>query len=108
LGEGGYGSVCITMRNLIVALAVMAAVLIAAPGAAPPPAPAGTVLDETITPGRNHDKTEFRLWLPHDLGDLKAKTFQAVGEDKVWNYPTAWLPTARVAERWQWLVPEKP
>lgn len=42
------------------------------------------------------------------LGDIKAKTFQAVGEDKVPNYPTAWLPTARVAERWQWLVTEKP
>ena len=42
------------------------------------------------------------------LGDLKAKTFHALGEDKVPPYPTAWLPTARVAERWQWLVTEKP
>ena len=42
------------------------------------------------------------------LGDIKARTFQALGEDKVPNYPTAWLPTARVAERWQWLVTEKP
>jgi poly(3-hydroxybutyrate) depolymerase len=42
------------------------------------------------------------------LGDLKAGTFQPLGEDKVPNYPTAWLPTARVAERWQWLVTEKP
>ena len=42
------------------------------------------------------------------IGDLKAKTFQALGEEKVPNYPTAWLPTARVAERWQWLVTEKP
>ena len=42
------------------------------------------------------------------LGDLKAKTFQALGEDKVPAYPTAWLPTARVAERWQWLVTERP
>ena len=42
------------------------------------------------------------------IGDLKAKTFQPLGEDKVPNYPTAWLPTARVAERWQWLVTEKP
>ena len=42
------------------------------------------------------------------IGDLKAKTFQALGEDKVPNYPTAWLPTSRVAERWQWLVTEKP
>ena len=42
------------------------------------------------------------------LGDLKTKTFQPLGEDNVPNYPTAWLPTARVAERWQWLVTEKP
>ena len=42
------------------------------------------------------------------IGDLKAKTFQLLGEDKVPNYPTAWLPTLRVAERWQWLVTEKP
>jgi poly(3-hydroxybutyrate) depolymerase len=42
------------------------------------------------------------------LGDIKAKTFQALGEDRVPNYPTAWLPTARVAERWEWLVTEKP
>lgn len=42
------------------------------------------------------------------LGDIKARTFQPLGEDKVPNYPTAWLPTARVAERWQWLVTEKP
>jgi poly(3-hydroxybutyrate) depolymerase len=42
------------------------------------------------------------------LGDIKAKTFQPLGEDKVPNHPTAWLPTARVAERWQWLVTEKP
>src|SRR3954469_16442105 len=42
------------------------------------------------------------------IGDIKAKTYQALGEDTVPNYPTAWLPTARVAERWQWLVTEKP
>jgi poly(3-hydroxybutyrate) depolymerase len=42
------------------------------------------------------------------LGDIKAKTFQPIGEPPVPSYPTAWLPTARVAERWQWLVTEKP
>ena len=42
------------------------------------------------------------------LGDIKARTFQQIGEAPVPNYPTAWLPTARVAERWQWLVTEKP
>jgi poly(3-hydroxybutyrate) depolymerase len=42
------------------------------------------------------------------LGDIKARTFQPVGESAVPNHPTAWLPTSRVAERWQWLVTEKP
>lgn len=42
------------------------------------------------------------------LGDLKAKTFQPVGDSPVPNYPTAWLPTARVARAWQALVTETP
>jgi poly(3-hydroxybutyrate) depolymerase len=42
------------------------------------------------------------------LGDIKARSYEPVGEAPVRNYPTAWLPTARVAERWQWLVTEKP
>jgi poly(3-hydroxybutyrate) depolymerase len=42
------------------------------------------------------------------LGDIKAKTFEPIGEAPAPNHPTAWLPTARVAERWQWLVTEKP
>jgi hypothetical protein len=45
---------------------------------------------------------------PGFLGDIKAKTFQPIGDAPTPNYPTAWLPTARVAERWQWLVTEKP
>ena len=42
------------------------------------------------------------------LGDLKAKTFQPIGDSKIPNYPTAWLPTARVARSWQAMVTEKP
>ena len=42
------------------------------------------------------------------LGDIKARSYEPLGEAPVPNYPTAWLPTARVAERWQWLVTEKP
>jgi poly(3-hydroxybutyrate) depolymerase len=41
------------------------------------------------------------------LGDIKAKRYAAIGEAPAPNYPTAWLPTSRVAERWQWLVTEK-
>jgi poly(3-hydroxybutyrate) depolymerase len=42
------------------------------------------------------------------LGDIKAKTFEPIGEAPAPNHPTAWLPSMRVAERWQWLVTEKP
>jgi hypothetical protein len=42
------------------------------------------------------------------LGDLKAKTFAPLGDGKVPNYPTAWLPTERVAKAWQAMVMEQP
>lgn len=42
------------------------------------------------------------------IGDLTAKTFHALGDGTVPNYPTAWLPTSRVARAWQALVTEKP
>jgi poly(3-hydroxybutyrate) depolymerase len=42
------------------------------------------------------------------LGDLKAKTFSSLGDGKVPNYPTAWLPTERVAKAWQAIVNEQP
>lgn len=41
------------------------------------------------------------------LGDLKAKTTQKQSGAAP-NYPTAWLPTARVARAWEALVTEKP
>ena len=42
------------------------------------------------------------------IGDLEAKTFQPIGDAGAPNYPTAWLPTPRVARAWQSLVTEKP
>ena len=38
------------------------------------------------------------------IGDLKAHTFEPLGQRKVPNYPTAWLPTERVARAWQEMV----
>ena len=35
------------------------------------------------------------------LGDLTAKTVRPVGDGAVPNYPTAWLPTERVARAWR-------
>lgn len=42
------------------------------------------------------------------LGDLKAHTFAPLGDGKVPGYPTAWLPTERVAKWWQAMVTEQP
>ena len=42
------------------------------------------------------------------IGDLKARTFRAIGSGDIPNYPTAWLPTLRVARAWEALVTEKP
>jgi dienelactone hydrolase len=35
-------------------------------------APAGITLDETAAPGANYDKAGFRLWLPNDVGTVRA------------------------------------
>jgi len=42
------------------------------------------------------------------IGDPKTKTFQPMGNANAPNYPTAWLPTLRVARAWQALVTAKP
>ena len=47
------------------------------------------------------------------LGDLTAKTVAPLGNSRVPNYPTAWLPTERVARAWHTVVtgaalPESP
>jgi poly(3-hydroxybutyrate) depolymerase len=42
------------------------------------------------------------------LGEIKAKTFAPQGDKSTPTYPTAWLPTERVAKAWAWLVTERP
>jgi poly(3-hydroxybutyrate) depolymerase len=42
------------------------------------------------------------------LGNLESRTFQRQGDADAPGYPTAWLPTLRVAEAWRALVTEKP
>jgi len=42
------------------------------------------------------------------LGDFKSKTFQPMGETAAPNYPTAWLPTERVARAWRAILTETP
>jgi dienelactone hydrolase len=46
---------------------------------------------------RLEEKTGF-------LGDYASRTFAPLGEGRVPNYPTAWLPTERVARQWQAMV----
>jgi poly(3-hydroxybutyrate) depolymerase len=42
------------------------------------------------------------------IGDLKEKTFAPMGDSKAPGYPTAWLPTERVARAWQTMEMSKP
>jgi len=42
------------------------------------------------------------------VGDFKSKSTRAVADSATPNYPTAWLPTARVARAWQAMLTEKP
>ena len=42
------------------------------------------------------------------IGDLKARTFRPIGDGAVPNYPTAWLPTERVAWAWRAMMNERP
>jgi hypothetical protein len=53
------------MRKTAALFALIAAIFISLPAAAQ--TPAGTVLEETVAPGRNDDKAEFKLWLPNDV-----------------------------------------
>jgi poly(3-hydroxybutyrate) depolymerase len=55
--------------------------------------------DGTLT--RLEEKSGF-------LGDLTARTFAPLGDGRVPNYPTAWLPSERVARAWQDMVTSPP
>src|SRR5262245_37440214 len=55
---------------------------------------AGTTLDETIPPGENYDKAEFRLWYPSDARTVRAVLVLVPGsngdgrpmaQDSVWQ-----------------------
>jgi poly(3-hydroxybutyrate) depolymerase len=54
---------------------------------------------------RNPDGTLAKLEEKSGLlGDLTARTFAPLGDGRVPNYPTAWLPSERVARAWQDMV----
>jgi dienelactone hydrolase len=57
--------------------------------------PAGAAAGAPLTP--IEEKTGF-------IGDLKAHTFKPMGTSPAPGFPTAWLPTERVAKAWQAMV----
>ncbi|HXT17248.1 MAG TPA: hypothetical protein VN706_16540 [Gemmatimonadaceae bacterium] len=65
-------------------------------------------IDDSIPPGANFDKAQFRLWLPHDAGALRAVLVlvpgsngdgRAMAEDTVWQHFAAANKLAIVACR---------
>ena len=42
------------------------------------------------------------------LGDPKSKSFRPMSEGPAPNYPTSWLPSARVARAWLAMLTEQP
>lgn len=44
---------------------------------------------------------------PSLLGDFKNKTYAPIGDGNAPGFPTAWLPTERVAKMWQSILTEK-
>jgi poly(3-hydroxybutyrate) depolymerase len=57
------------------------------------------------TPGQGLKPLEAKAGY---LGEIKTKSFAPQGDKAAPTYPTAWLPTERVAKVWEWLVTERP
>src|SRR3954463_4052009 len=58
------------MKTIAARVLLAAALLVPLRAAAQ--TPAGSVFEETVAPGRNYDKAEFKLWLPNDLPSVRA------------------------------------
>src|SRR5471030_1532653 len=52
---------------LAVVIAMVHTLIAQTPAPAAAPATTGTTFDETVPPGANFDKADFRLWLPNDV-----------------------------------------
>src|SRR5436305_1427366 len=57
------------MKYIVMLAAAIAACSATSAGAQ---TPAGTVLEETVAPGHNYDKAEFKLWLPSGVAAVRA------------------------------------
>lgn len=57
--------------HLLNVTAVAASLMVAA-AVSPAQTPAGTLLDESVPPGANFDKANFRLWYPSDGAQIRA------------------------------------
>ena len=58
------------MRTLKYMLPLVGVLMVGHPAAAQ--TLSGTILEESIAPGRNYDKAEFKLWLPRDAASVQA------------------------------------
>jgi hypothetical protein len=67
----------------------------------------GQALDETMAPGPNFDKAEFRFWLPADPGPVRAIVVPAAAPGTP-NTPNAWLISERLAVAWKAVVHKQP
>jgi len=63
------------MRTILKLMALCLSIGAAAQAQAP------ATFDETIPPGRNFDKAEFRLWLPKDVGAVRAVAILLTGSN---------------------------
>ncbi len=80
------------LRSLLSAFSLVA--LCAAPGASGAQASSGVTLDDSLPPGANYDKAQFRFWLPHDAAAVRAVLVlvpgsngdgRSMAEDTVWQ-----------------------
>src|SRR3954471_7645941 len=80
------------MTNPVAPLALLATLMIAAPAVAQPSA--AIVLEETVAPGANYDKAEFKLWVSNDTASVRAIALLVPGsngdgrgqvDDPVWQ-----------------------
>jgi poly(3-hydroxybutyrate) depolymerase len=79
------------MKKTLIALAALAA---CAAGTSARAQTLAQTLDDSLPPGANYDKAQFRFWAPHDAGKLRAVLVlvpgsngdgRAMAEDTVWQ-----------------------
>ena len=82
------------LRSLLSVLCLTIAAAGARPAGAQAAGGGGTTLDDSLPPGANYDKAQFRFWLPRDAGAVRAVLVlvpgsngdgRSMAEDTVWQ-----------------------